>query len=246
MKKIVVAVVSSLVTAGVLVSAGYVVQKKSTEIANDEMLKTITMAVKKRLGQTEKNIESQLAAFAAVVQNDNEFSLKLLVENDRSSPVITLMAGRFMKPMGFSALEIADSSGTILSSGQFPANAGNSCKGKGALLGTAPKLCNDNFTGEDVLTMQAKRSFAIADFKFQVMGGIAVTPQFLKDIAPIDKVTLLLKKGNTYVGMEKVTSISEIKQGSIIINDKAWQASEVVLPSADPSDTVKLLILIDK
>ena len=58
--------------------------------------------VEKQVMDKSLHLSDQLAAFSRIVAADREFSMKLLVENNRSAPEVTEIAPRFMEPMGLS------------------------------------------------------------------------------------------------------------------------------------------------
>ncbi|MBN1308386.1 MAG: hypothetical protein JXA18_10745 [Chitinispirillaceae bacterium] len=214
--------------------------------ADLERLHFAEQTVQKRLNDLSVRIESRLKAFADVVASNNNFSLRLLVENDRSSPVVTETASQFLKPMGFSVLEITDSSRSILSSGHFPASAGNrSVHTDGHLSGEAAATM-ENIMGTPTLALQAETDFSIAGFPFHATGGLAIDNGLLARLAPNDNVALLLKKGGDYIGMDNIHSISSITDRHIIINDKKYPASEIEIPSTGIDEKVSLIVLLKK
>ena len=126
-------------------------------------------------------IQAQLQSLAEVVAANKEFFLRLLVENDRSAPAVTEIAARFLEPMGFSVLEITDSSRTILSSGHFPASAGNKSMHQAGVLSKKLSAIMENIMGTPTLTMQAEYPFTIAGFNFLVSGCVKLPGSAPKD-----------------------------------------------------------------
>lgn len=245
MSKATIPVVASLCT-GILVFTGmFTLQQKREATIDVAVIQAMTQSVKSTLASRSRQLTDQLQAFSATIASNKDFSLKVLVENDRSSRAITEMASQYLKPMHFTVLEILDSASTILSSGHFPANAGNKSK-KAASLSDTTVACNENVMGETVLTLQARKKFTIADFAFFVAGGLSLDSAFLADITPAPNVRLILKNGSTYTGMGAVRSISALENSQIIINDKKYTASSIILPSAGIDDTLMLFVLLDK
>ena len=246
MKITLTALISALVAAGIVFFLMNAHLANNKEEANLEMLLSVEKTVQKQIHELFSEMEQQVQALCDVIAAHKDFSLRILVENDRSSPVITEMAVQFMDPMGFSVLEIADSSNIILSSGHFPASAGNSCAQKAELLSDETAACMENIMGKSTLTLQSKNRFSIAGFSFYVMGGTKLDALLLKRLTPNDKVTLLLKNGNEFIGMDAVRSISPITDHTIVINDKEYLASEIDVPAAGLEEELKIYILLDK
>ena len=219
---------------------------RQKEKADLEYLHSVEKSVQKQIKELSSRIFYQVASLGNVIAAQQDFSLRILVENDRSSPDITEMASRYLKPMNFAVLDIADSSFTILSSGHFPASAGNSCREKGSRLSSNTVACPDNIMGTPKLTFQASSRFTIAGFKFYVMGGVVIDSTFLSDLTPGDNISLLLKNGNEYTGTIAVQSISEITGNHIIIDDRKYLAAVIELPSSGLPHTLELLLLVDK
>jgi len=214
--------------------------------SDHELLLSVEKTVQKRIGELSSGTYQQLQSLADVIASQKDFSLRILVENDRSSPYITEMASQFLHPMGFSVLEIADSSYTILSSGHFPASAGNSCAEKAKQLSSSASACIENIMGKPTLTFQARSKFSIAGFIFYVMGGMVIDTTLLKKLTPNKNVTILLKNGNEYIGRNDIRSISAIKDNHIIINDKKHLASSIEFPSSGLDSKLELVILLKK
>lgn len=203
--------------------------------------------VSKRLRELSDNIGARLSAFASEVAGDQLFSLRLLAENNRSAPEVTAKAGQFIKPMGFSVLTILDSASLILSSGDFPASAGNSALQKAALLGDEPKFIVDHISGKGVLTLQAKRAIRIVDsIPFYILGGIAIDDTVLARLSPREGVIVLLKQGGAIAGMPDVKTITEVKDDKIVINDKEYGAFQVPLPFAGGGEAPVLIVIVQQ
>ena len=214
--------------------------------SNLQQLNIVELSVKKRLSMVGAKLNMQLAAFSNAVSSDKNFSLKLLVENDKSSADVVDIAGRYLKAMDFSVLEVVDSNSTIVSSGHFPASVGLSDKDHITQLSSSPVAVEGNIMGNKVLTYQLKKEFRIADFAFYAVGGVEINEKFLSELAPFEKVKVLLKMGNKYIGMNDIRSISEIKDRKIIINDKEYFATQFPFSSAESSNKALLLVVIEK
>jgi len=217
-------------------------QTPKTDFAKKELF-DLGHYVEKQVMDKSLHLSDQLSAFSRVVAADREFSMKPLVENNRSAPEITEIASRFMEPMGLSMLEIADSQHVLLSCGQFPANAGTSTADKEALLNDKGVFIEDNVKGQKILTLQALIRFKILDAGFYCTGGQVVDENFVSRMSPGNGIRLLLKQGQKVMGMENVESISDVKDSTIIINNKTYQAMSIALPFAGPGDAPVCILI---
>lgn len=244
MRTAIISVITSIFTAIVVfVVMNTIMHRKEDKIIKEKLIFT-EQCVKKSLDNVYLSIQEQLTNFADLIASDRDFSISIFVENNSSSPTITQMAPNFIKPMGFSFLEIVDSLGVILSCGNFPASAGNSIKEKLASLSEEVTVYKDNIKGKPMLTLQARKSFKIADFKFYVMGGFLLDERLLKILLPGKNVLLILKHGSEYVATENIGSVSSVKNNIVIINDKEYPASEIALPVAEKNDSFSLLVVL--
>lgn len=237
-----------LLTAILAAAGTYYYLQNGTENTVQEMpdyrVEIARQTVQTRLDDLNKEIRERLSAFAEVLQDDRDFSMKLLLEKDPSSEVVREAAIRFRKPLGFSFLEITDDGGEILSCGHFPASAGLSSGEKVRALTESPSTYVDKYKGEQVLTYQAKKTFQLLESPLNVVGGIRIDDNFLQKLGEYASARVILKDGMTIMGMDNIHSISEMQGNQIIINDRQYEAASVTLPSAD--DATRTLIIIPK
>jgi len=220
--------------------------KPQTTVCSSGEVAVCAAEVSKRLAEISEDISTRLSAFAAEVASDQLFSLRLLAENNRSADEVAGKAGQFIKPMGFSLLTIIDSASDILSSGDFPASAGNSALQKAALLSGEPKVIVDQVRGKNVVTLQAKKSISIVDgIPFYALGGVVIDDAFLARLTSRRGVTVLLKQGNAVMGMEDVKTISDVTGGKIVINNKEYGAGRIDLPFAGEGDAPGLIVIVE-
>jgi len=201
-------------------------------------------AVGRQLNIRQQRLVADLRELARSIAADQEFALKLLVENDRSARAITGIAGRYIGPMGLAFLEITDSSGIVLSSGHFPAAAGN----RSWLSAAAPDsasafaLC-PNGAGDSVLLLAARFRFSIEGTALQCIGGIAADQAFCRSLWPGGRSRLLLRRGAAAIaacGME-------ISGGApIAIDRRKFLVDSLALPRADGGANPMLIVLIDR
>ncbi len=203
------------------------------------------LAVKERIAQLNADMTAQMNAFCNAVVADRYFSLKLYGENERSAQEVVAFAGKYMSAMGFSALKIADSDFLIVSSGHFPASSGNEIKKQISEYQNAPAVGNETIVDHTVLTYQIKKEFRISDYKLYALGGTEINESFFKKLTPWSKVSVFMKRGNTYEGID-VKTISELKDGKIIINDKEYFATIVPLASTGNGMETSLIVTLEK
>ena len=206
----------------------------------------VKQAVEQQLANQMDLLSRQISGFAGVAAADREFSMKLLVDKDKSAPEVTEIAQRYLTPMALSILSITDSQYVILSCGHFPANTGTVFSAARS-LGATPAFIADNVKGETVLTLQAKARFTILDTAvFYACGGLTVGKDFLARLVCWPGYSILVKKGTTVIGMERVESISEVKDNTILLNNTAYPAVSISLPYAGDGDPPALIVVSNK
>jgi hypothetical protein len=197
--------------------------------------------------QLRHEISDRLVAFAEATKSDQLFSLRLLAENNPTAPEVISRASEFIGPMGFSTLDITDSAGTIVSSGRFPASAGNSIESKLALLSTDPRFMVDQVMGVPMPTLQATASFTVADcITFHATGGIIIDSTLLSRLEPCAGVTVLMRYDSTVLGLQDVQKISDVRNRRIIINDKEYPAVQLQLAGVDGKSEPTLIVVLMK
>lgn len=244
-KTVVYIVITIIVTA---LSTMLVLKNSSERDSGSKSVFTIVdaeSAVKDRIAQMNADMNAQMSAFCNAVIADSYFSLKLYGENDRSAQEVVAFAGRYMTTMGFSVLKIADSDFSIVSSGHFPASSGNEVKNQINSYQNTPAVGNETIVDRTVLTYQIKKEFIISDYKLYALGGIQINDSFFKRLTPWNKVAVFMKRGNEYEGMD-VKTISELKNGKIIINDKEYYATMIPLASTDKAMEASLIVTLEK
>ena len=219
-------------------------QRRQNEAAYRE-LAFVKQSLEQQINSQTDCIARQIAGFATVVAGDREFSMKLLVEKEKSAPEVTEIAQRYLGPMALSILSITDSQYVLLSCGHFPANAGSVFE-SARMLGDKPAFIMDNVKGETVLTLQSKVRFKILDAVFYACGGMAVGKDFLSRLTCWPGYSILIKQGTTVLGMEKIESISDIKDSTILLNNVRYPATSITLPFAGTGDAPLCIIMPNK
>ncbi len=243
---IITAFVVACITAGLIL---FTVNRKVAPLSRNATLKELTISantVSRRIENLSEQLVSQVSGFCSTVAEDRDFAMKLIVEQDYSASEVADIAGRFMLAMGFDFLEVTDAKYRILSSGHFPASAGNSAAQKSSLPDSVATFLEDDIKGAGVLSLQVKIPFSCADIALYAFGGIFVDANFIAGLKPHDGVRILLKQGNEIAGMDDIETMSEIKDNTIIINDKTWLASSLTLSWAGEGNGPEIILLMEE
>jgi hypothetical protein len=226
----------------VLYPIGRRISHYNRDCATKDLLHTAQI-LENRLHASAGRLSAQLGAFGATVSKDYDFSMKLLVEKDPTAPEVYDMAARYMDAMGLSVLDLIDEKKRVISSGHFPARAGNPAGDNVALLDKKGLFVMDNIRGSDALTFQAKAAFTCSDVPVYAVGGFIVDSAYLADLTPRRELELILKRGNEVIGRHDVKSMSAITDNIIIVNDRRWLATSIPLPTPTGSPATELLLL---
>ncbi len=211
-----------------------------------EELFALKALIEKQIRTEARRISEQLTAFSRVAAADRDFPMKLFVEGNRSAPEVTDFTQRFMEPMGFSLLEIADSSQTILSCAQFPASTGTKIADNAALLGDEARFVYDNVKGQKVMTLQAKVRFRILDTLLYCLGGRIVDEAFVAQWSPGSGYKLIYNIGNTVFGATGAPSDSDITDSTAALGGVVYPAVRISLPYAGQGDAPALILISEK
>jgi hypothetical protein len=237
--------VAVIVAGGIL----FAVNRKISSIFYDyRLLELMNMShiVEKEINDISLKLKKQLTDFSAMVSDDRDFVIKLLVEKDFTAPEVADIAIQHMKSMGFSFLEVVDSEFKILSSGHFPASTGNTAVKKKDMSDNTLTFIYDNVKGTEVLSLQVKIPFSCSDITLYCIGGIAVDSDFISEIKPCEEIQILLRQDNSIIGMENIETISDIENNKIIINDKAWMVNSMSLKGVEGGKKPEIFILMEK
>ncbi len=244
--KIISYIVVSLLTAAIVL---FLINREMSSINLDSAqneLVHVASGVEKDVNNLCSRLLTELAGFCLTVANDRDFAMKLLVEQDYTAPEIADIAGRYIDAMGFSFLEITDANYRILSSGHFPASAGNRSNNKSQFSDSLITFFFDNIKGEQVLSIQVKIPFSCAGFKLYCTGGIKADSNFVSQLKPHKDVQVFLKHGNNIIGKDNIETISEIKNNKVIINNTTFLAVSLPLLWVGENERPEIIILIDE
>ena len=211
-------------------------------------LMSVRQGVEKRLHDVAQEIRARLAAFGRETASDPLFALRLIAENNPSASEVAGKAGGFLGPMGFAFLAIVDSAGTIVSSGHFPANRGTRMPAETfRTLSEEPKLMEENAAGVMTLSLQARVPFMVADqFPFYALGGVAVDGAFLERLSPLPRVKVLLRRGGAVTGMDGVKTMSEVRDGAVLLNGTRFRAFRIMPDYAGGGEAPELIGILTK
>jgi hypothetical protein len=234
-----------LFSAGALLGAFGLIQRinKVNQERDNIALLEAAREVQQRFEQLRGGIAAQLQGFSTYLENDRDFAMKLLIEGDRAASEITQKAPAFMPAMGFSLLDIADSSSVLLSSGHFPAEVGNSAAFAPMASDSLPVLCNDNIGGQQHLTLQGVKRGTIAGVPIYCSGGVVMDGELLKKLQPTPQSRILLSQGDLKVGYETIQSISPLQDNRVIINDTTYAATTVSLPFSGEGEAPQIIVV---
>jgi hypothetical protein len=250
MKNIVVIIIAAVLAAtGAASLTLSIVSKRLTPLRQEIAAEALTHAagsVQQQLDVLSARLVRQCEGFCATVADDRDFAMKLIVEQDNASPEVAEIASRYMIAMGFSFLEVTDADFTILSSGHFPANAGKKAAQKSMLPEKKAVLVNDNIRESRVLSLQVKIPFMCAGLKLFAFGGIAFDADFIRTLQPAGSVTVVLKQGTSFVGIDSISTVSPVKDNTIIINDVTWLAAQLSLAWMGEGDGPEMLVLMPR
>lgn len=234
-----------LLSAGALLGAFGLIQRID-QIHQEQQNATLldgAREVHQRFEQQRAAIATQLQGFASYLENDRDFAMKLLIEADRAASEITQKAPAFMPAMGFSLLDVADSSSVLLSSGHFPAEVGNNADFPTMHSDSLPLLCNDNIRGQQSLTVQGLKRGSIAGVPIFCSGGVVMDGEELNKLLPTPQSRLLLSQGEFKLGYEGIQSISPIQDNRVIINDTTFAATTLTLPYAGEGEAPQIILV---
>lgn len=214
-----------------IVLATVVIAKKIQPLYKDYVIKEVSLnaaGTAKSFKSLSGRVEKQLSAFGRIVSDDMDFAMKLSIDGDISAPEISEFALQYMGPMGFSFLEIVDSSYVILSSGHFPSSNGNVAMDHQEMPENRAIIRQKDLKGEKHTALLMKVPFNCAGIKLFAVGGIKLTNDLLAAFSPNSSSQVIIKNGDQIVGLD-VKTISELKDHKIIINDKTYYASSTTL-----------------
>lgn len=195
-----------------------------------QSVQTKVASIEQELTSRHGAIGRQLSQLAEKLQQDNEFRLRAAVLKDVQQQYIVDFAQNFMATMGLQALEISNESGTVLSSGQyrnaFGASDTSLIKHLQARRAEIALAWFTRTTGQ-FLCLTAIDSLTISGEKFYLIGGVEVTPAFLKNLQPNPGDVLLVE------GPESTVVASQEQVPPVVLNyvdsnsDKLYQPTLV-------------------
>ena len=153
------------------------------------------LAIQQGLDEESAKIAARLEAFKSEIAQDNRLRLAVVDEIPEYRPYLLDYAGRAMRLMGFSSLQLQDADGRILSSGHFR-NAYDSVEPwLPRTLGRAPGgyALYRARTPEGPLVVFARvDSVQVGDGTLYLVGGFSAQRRFLMGLSPDDEVAVSL------------------------------------------------------
>lgn len=223
---------------------GFSRMRAAREATAQTQLVNAHVAVTRTISTIESDLSARLDAFVRRLENDREFSMKLVVDQDLSDPAVSEQAVRAMALMGLSVLSLYDSDFRLLSSGHFPASAGTIQRYPAEILGPSPRCVTENIRGETVTALMARAQFSIAENTYYCCGGYVVDSSFAARLIPWAGVRIIIQTGSGTYGTGPVSTMSKIDGSRIIINDTTWAAVRVDLPVPAESSPVTVITVI--
>lgn len=196
-----------------------------------------TLGASKSFSAFTTKLEKQVKSLGQIISDDMDFAMKLSIDGDISAPEISEFALKYMDAMGFSFLEVIDTSYTILSSGHFPSSNGNIAMDLKDLPENSAVILRKELKGEKYQALLIKIPFNCAGIKLFAVGGVIIDDAFLNNLSPNSKTTVLMKIGDEIIGMN-VSTISEINDHKIIINDSTYFASSTSLSIVESPELI--------
>ena len=216
----------------------------------EEELQRAVLLVSNSLDRIRMDLRQSISTFARSTAADPLFALRLLAEHNPAAPEVTGRAAAFQGPMGFGLLEIIDSGGTILSSGSFPADAGNLITPEQKNLTEEPGFLEARVIAARHLTLQAMAPFTIADsIRFFALGGLIVDSAFLARLSPDPGIRVLLRRGDSVMGLPEVRTLPEVTGDRVTISGKTYPAARLPLllsPATGGGPRSELIVLVNK
>ncbi|MGH7623749.1 MAG: ATP-binding protein [Gemmatimonadaceae bacterium] len=153
----------------------------------DARVTALATLTRGELARQSTAIGARLASLEDALADDNRFRLAAVAGERAERPYLLDYAGRAMRLTGLSMLQIQDSSGRILSSGQFRNEYDRLEPDLPPLLAAATggvALVRARTPDGPMLVLARTDSLRLGARAFTLVGGVAVGPAFLRRLSP--------------------------------------------------------------
>ena len=162
---------------------------------DDARVAALVTLTRGELARQSAAIGARLASLEDALADDNRFRLAAVAGDRTERPYLLDYAGRAMRLTGLSMLQIQDSSGRILSSGQFRNEYDRLEPDLPPLLAAATggvALVRARTPDGPMLVLARSDSLRLGARAFTLVGGVAVGPAFLRRLSPGGDLALSL------------------------------------------------------
>ncbi len=161
---------------------------------------TSLRALRTELSSRNQAIQKQLRRLGEQLRTDHKFRLQVLVRKDFQHRDVIDYAQAYMPTMGLSVLEIVNAEGVLLSSGHDRTSFGKQTGNFTSQLKSAEQevqLAVFEKENQEIICLTGIASVEIANQKFDIVGGVAVDPNFLDELRLGQQEILILEIPDT-------------------------------------------------
>lgn len=203
----------------------------------DARVTALATVTRGELARQSAAIGDRLASLEDALADDNRFRLAAVAGDRAERPYLLDYAGRAMRMTGLSMLQIQDSSGRILSSGQFRNEYDRLEPDLPPLLSSAPggaALVRARTPDGPILVLARSDSLRLGARAFTLVGGVAVGPAFLRRLSPGGELSLSLVLPDSVIAADSL-SVTAPRPRSIVAE---VPVSYVMTPAAGGARTL--------
>jgi len=174
----------------------------------DARVTALATLTRGELARQSAAIGDRLASLEDALADDNRFRLAAVAGDRAERPYLLDYAGRAMRMTGLSMLQIQDSSGRILSSGQFRNEYDRLEPDLPPLLSRAPggaALVRARTPDGPMLVLARSDSLRLGARAFTLVGGVAVGPAFFRRLSPGGDLSLSLVLPDSVIAADSLS-----------------------------------------
>jgi signal transduction histidine kinase len=182
---------------------GYGVRREMTSRLDDEAARqaaSVTGAVRAELAQAGDADQARLHALAADLAADNRFRIALTNPTSAEHRWLLDWAGNTMEMSGLAMLQLEDSAGRILSSGQFRNDFGRLDPALPGAMAAAPgrfAVASVRTPGGSVRALASLDTFTLAGRRFALVGGRAFDSSAVAQLSHDPQIATAFVPGRT-------------------------------------------------